>query len=134
LIHLIQGVWFQKREGLGLAFDGTGAVPVWQAAMCRFMFAGGFGPADGNPRVLAGNMTDPAGESELADIRLTGTTLSFVKKYIHRRDLIQYTFRKGKNGTWDGEYSGSACGTGKSRCVLTQIPDEFLAIDTSYPF
>jgi hypothetical protein len=97
--------------------------------MCRFMYAGGFGPSRNDPDILAGNMTDQAGESELSDIRLTEAELSFTKKYRYRDDLIEYTFRKQPDGTWKGIYSGPACGVGQSRCVLAQVADEFLAMD-----
>jgi hypothetical protein len=129
LIHLITGIWFQVRSGLSIAFDRTGAVPVWQTAMCHFMFTGGFGPSHNDRNILTGNMTDPAGESELSDIKLTETELSFTKKYVHREDFIEYTFRKQPDGTWKGTYSGSACGTGQSHCVLAQVGDDFLAMD-----
>jgi hypothetical protein len=73
-------------------------------------------------------MTDPAGESELSDIRMTETELLFTKKYLHREDSIEYTFWKQPDGTWKGVYAGSACGTGKSRCILTQVSDDFLTM------
>jgi hypothetical protein len=123
------GFWFQVRSGLGIAFDRTGAVPVWQSAMCRFMFAGGFGPSQDNPEVLAGNMSDPAGDSGLSDITLTDTEFTFTKRYAHGRDFIEYAFRKQPDGTWKGVYSGSACGTGQSRCVLIRVDEGFFQTD-----
>lgn len=129
MIHLITGVWFQERSGLGIAFDHTGAIPVWQTAMCRFMFVGGFGPTLEDPSVLTGNMTDPAGNSELFGVNLTDTELTFVKQYAGRNYCIEYEFRKQPDGTWRGRYSGSGCGSGQARCVLTEVVDNFFTMD-----
>jgi hypothetical protein len=74
-------------------------------------------------------MTDPAGQSELTDIKLTDAEFLFTKKYAHREDFIEYTFSKQPDGTWQGVYSGSACGVGQSRCIVTQVTDDFLKMD-----
>jgi hypothetical protein len=128
-MYLIIGVWFQKRTGLGIAYDHTGAVPVWQTAICRSMYSGGFGRSPADSRIFTGNMVDPAGPSELSDITLSEKELSFTKRYYHRDDLIKYTFKKQSGGTWKGNYFGHACGTGFSRCVINQVSEDFLLMD-----
>ncbi len=130
MIYLIQGIWFQERGAFGVVFDRTGAVPAWQTAVRRFMFAGGFGPSREDPKVLVGDMTDQAGESSLAGIKLAGSEFSFTKQYEGREHLIRYKFQKQPDGTWSGEwsFSGEAWGKGRARCVLAQVADDFLAI------
>src|SRR6185369_3063133 len=93
-LYLIVGIWWQERSGLGIAFDHTGAIPVWQSALCQSLYAGGFGPSPHNVRVLTGSMTDQAGESALTNITFTKTRLCFLKQYVHREDFIEYSFWK----------------------------------------
>jgi hypothetical protein len=90
------------------------------------MYMGAFAPFPGVPVKLTGTMVDHAGESDIVDIQLTEDTLSFSKLYLGREDCIDYTFKKQLDGTWEGEYVGDAVGRGKSRCVLTPVPDDFL--------
>jgi hypothetical protein len=94
------------------------------------MFAGDFEPYLPVPGYFVGSMTDHAGQAELVAVKLTEDTLSFSKLYLHREDCIDYTFKKQPDGTWEGEYVGDAVGRGKSRCVLTPVPDDFLTRST----
>ena len=128
MIYLIQGFWFQKLSELDIGFDHSGAIPVLRTALCSCMFMGGFGPSsDKDSDDLVGNTTDRAGEAELTHVKLSETELSFLKRYVHREDVIMYNFKKQPDGTWEGHYVGTLeIGMGKSRCVITPVPDDFL--------
>ena len=90
------------------------------------MYAGGFGPSLDNPEKLDGYMIDRAGEAELMDIQMDNEALIFTKRYLHREDLIGYSFKKQPNGTWEGGYLGNKdVGEGASRCIITAAPDDF---------
>ncbi len=131
MIHLIQGVLFQKVSKNRLAFSRVTQEPflMLRCVIVHSMYMGMFGP-DPNPpgkSVLAGRMNDHYGNSILTDIKITDSELSFTKKYDHREDLIYYKFRKQEDGTWKGAYKGKATGHGKSRCILTSVSPSFTA-------
>jgi hypothetical protein len=79
-----------------------------------------------NLKVVIDFLTDAAGKATLAGIELTEDTLSFTKQYDGREDTIHYRFRKQADGTWKGGYSGTATSEGEARCIVTQVPDDFL--------
>lgn len=128
MIYLMQGVWFQELSGLDIGFDHSGAIAVLRTQLCSSMFMGGFGPnSDDDPDELLGSTTDRAGEAELTHIRLSDTSLSFLKRYVHRSDVIMYDYKKQPDGTWEGTYVGAKqVGMGRSRCILTPVSDDFL--------
>jgi hypothetical protein len=123
-LFLIQGVFFQNRSWLDLGMKpGEGVVAMVCNGMCDFIFSGvlEYLP-DG---ALRGVVYDVLGEAELSDIALSESELRFTKKYAQRIYLIQYKFTKQEDGTWIGEYTGSETGSGKSRCVLIKISQDF---------
>jgi hypothetical protein len=128
LIYLIQGVWFQQISKMGIAQGGRfGTVAVLRTVLCSSMYGGGFGPSLDDPEKLDGYMIDRAGEAELTDIQMDDDTLIFTKRYLHRDDLIGYSFKKQPDGTWEGGYLGcKEVGEGTSRCIITEVPDDFL--------
>jgi hypothetical protein len=92
------------------------------------MFMGVFGPNnDEHPDELVGSTTDRLGEAELTKIVLSEISLSFLKRYIHRKDAIMYDFKKQPDGIWEGTYVGTEkVGMGRSRCIITPVPEDFL--------
>jgi len=127
-MYLIQGIFFQEQSGIGLGFDRTGELAAtWQSTTTYRMFSGGFGPDPKNSKVMKGTLTEATGPSDIVNIRLTKNRFRFTKRYPNRKDTILYTFEKQPNGTWNGTYTGHACGTGETNCIVTQVPDAFLA-------
>lgn len=129
MAHLIQGVFFQQNQWLDLAERPRfGTCVVINKGVCRFVYAGviwrdnakALGP-------LVGSITDHFGESELSNVSVTEQGIEFVKRYLKRRDTIRYVFSKKDGNTWAGEWSGDAVGSGISRCVVTEVPDEFFS-------
>jgi hypothetical protein len=121
---LIQGVFFQYRESLGVATKPVeGTVAVVKKCLGQFQFAG---VIERDPwGVLSGGMNDVFGEAELSDITIVEQTLRFKKKYVDRDYVIQYEFTKQPDGTWSGSYASAATGTGQARCVLTHVNRNF---------
>jgi|GEM_PF-1695683 len=124
---LIQGLFFQWQDGVGIAYSHEGAIPVIQQAMVRSHFAGAIweDPESGK---LEGNLTDHYGDSTLFDIEISETELSFVKRYVQRPQsdfhAIHYKFEK--HGTdWVGGYNGEATGDGMARCIITEVTEDF---------
>ncbi|MEK7212494.1 MAG: hypothetical protein AAB686_02365 [Patescibacteria group bacterium] len=126
--HLVIGVFFRKRDSWWL---GAPTTTPWLAAsvatLRNSMFYGVIGPVEGKANALAGNMKDHLGESTLSDVQVSETEFRFTKRYAHHQDTIRYVFRKQKDGTWAGEFSGSNSGCGKVKCVLLAVPDEFFS-------
>jgi len=125
----INGVFFQNLRQLGIAFcsevEGDTQVFITQA-LNRFMYFGTIFPSEQGRENLSGTMIDFIGESELSEVEvIPEESFRFLKKYLHRPDFIEYKFQF-KDGLWIGGYSGEGVGQGYSRCVLTEVPDEFL--------
>ncbi len=112
--YLVQGFFFQQNPFTGREDQG--------------MFAGLFGVLPGREYLgLQGGMGDAYGEANLTDITVGEDHFSFTKKYPHRHDTIRYEFTKSADGFWYGDFNGNATGHGKSRCVLTAVPDDFFS-------
>lgn len=78
---------------------------------------------------MSGFMRDEFGYSDLTDVEVTENTVSFVKKYlIGRDDTIKYTLRKSKRqlNVWIGKYDGIQTGKDKVKCIITEVPLDFL--------
>jgi hypothetical protein len=127
-MFLIQGVFFQNVLGLGITMDpAEGVRSIIRDVPTRFMYAGAIWEHESSG-LLVGRMQDSFGLADLSDILISDTEIRFTKQYEHQRDVVEYTFRKKENGTWEGEYkfNGGAIGSGPSRCIITQVPDGFL--------
>ena len=127
--YLVQGVFFQVRDLLEVAEKpGIGTAVVICGGLCRFLFSG---VIERDPEHLRGgyrgHLNDWFGGSELTGILLTETELCFTKKYMKRKDTIQYVFTKQDDGIWIGKYNGAVTGGGFSRCLLTPVTSEFFA-------
>ncbi len=127
MIRLIQGVFFQNQEWVGLGMrPGDGVVTVMHSGLCQFVYGGVIWQDPKNALgALIGHMQDSFGQALLSDIYASDHTLRFVKQYRDRDDTIQYTFEKKDDLGWIGEYAGKEVGTGISRCVVTEVEDGF---------
>ena len=132
---LIQGFFYQHQEWLGTAFKGDeGLTAVIKEGLIPFMYAGSiWHTGHEEAGELVGAMQDDFGHSELHDIVLTETELSFSKHYEKYKILkeiilvdasIRYNFKKGARNTWVGTYEfppSSQVPRGGTRCVLTEL-------------
>ncbi|MEK9131715.1 MAG: hypothetical protein AAB447_02275 [Patescibacteria group bacterium] len=127
-MFLIQGVFFQNRQYLGLAcVPIEGAVVTINEGLFQTMFAGIiFSDQRQSRNNLRGYMLDTCGESVLKDISVSDREVSFTKHYDRRKDIIKYSFTVKHGNTWIGQYSGDAVGVGLARCMITEVDDDFL--------
>ncbi len=131
MAFLIQGVFFQDRSALGIAYQPiVGATVVVRSGISQFMYAGAMwhDPDRGKAGELTGRMQDYFGCSYLADIVISDDKMNFTKTYEDERRVehpIIYTFFVRDGNTWVGEYSSAEVGLGVTRCILTEVDDEF---------
>ncbi|HOW60245.1 MAG TPA: hypothetical protein P5548_03170 [Candidatus Moranbacteria bacterium] len=120
-LYLIQGLFFSFDCSFSFKNDFSDQMCiVVREGIFPFMFAGMFFPGPkGN---LIGGMSDHYGESTLDKVVLSKDKLSFTKKYEHRDDLIDYSFKR-KGNLWVGKYSGIKTGDGSSNCMITKAPE-----------
>lgn len=78
-------------------------------------------------------MLDKYGKSILRDIRIDNSEFEFTKKYLHRKDIINYKYKK-KNGFWNGHYSGPIVGEGKTICKLVMLEKSWLELENAIIF
>ena len=95
-VHLMQGVFFQRQDHLGLGHNAEGDLRVFvRSGMCRYMYSGVIFPdPDSVVGRLIGEMFDNFGQSILSDIQMSLDELRFVKKYNDRKDIIRYRFHR----------------------------------------
>jgi len=132
----IQGFYYQRQVWFENAYMGDeGLSTIVRDGLIPSMYAGSIFHRDHNEQnELVGAMQDENGPSELRDIVLTETELSFSKYYQKREflppldprdDFIRYVFKKGEGNTWIGEFSFPNHPDGAlrriSRCVLTPV-------------
>ncbi len=125
-MKLIQGVFFQSGQGLGLGFDDRGEIGVYvHEGLMQAMFAGFL--VEDPSRGWSGVMQDHFGTSSLASVDDFGSPPGFCfdKKYEGREDLIHYRLTVKVGNEWFGTYEGPRCGKGVCRLVITDVPDDF---------
>lgn len=125
---LIQGIFFQNKQSLEIAYigGGVGSTVVVNEELCETIFAGVIWQDRQNVLGgLAGNMMDLSGVSRLALVRVSDTEVRFKKLYYGRDDEILFVFSRREGDVWLGEYSGAAVGNGIARCILTEVSDDF---------
>lgn len=124
---LIQGIFFQNQQWLGLGVRQIeGVIAVVHSGLCQFIYAGVMWQDPEHVMGgLTGHMQDACGNSALSDIYVSEFEVRFTKKYERRKDVIRYTFKVRDGQTWVGEYEGEACGKGISRCLITEVGEEF---------
>jgi len=123
-LYLIQGIIFQNGNLLGTSYKpGIGIAVTIQKSMLFGIFNGIVGPSvlEG---VYGGHMNDKWGESGITDFQIIDDELSFSKHY-KDRPPINYFFNKKENNTWIGSYQGKDCGTGYSKCIITEVDESF---------
>lgn len=129
-MYLIQGVFFQNYTSLDISFETGESAAVIRTMLSFFVFNGIIGkPVDDPDSSLKGEIKDRFGEAALSEIKIDESTISFVKKYRQRTDSVEYFFRRADhdNLLYEGEYNGPPeVGSGFARCVLVEVPDEFL--------
>ena len=125
--YLIQGFFFQQRQGLGVAMrPGEGAVAVVRRALYRDMFAGMFyRDPESVMEGLSGEMTDRFGRSQIHHAQITDSLFSFTKHYASGGHAIYYRFSR-EGAIWVGNFSGEAAGRGQATCVTTLVSEELL--------
>ncbi len=123
VLYLVHGIFFQLQPTLGLgAREGDLVVVVNHDTM--YSLFSGIIFTDPESRMLTGQLRDEYGESKLYDIEITDEEFAFTKKYLDRRDLIRYRFRR-EGGQWVGGYEGTEVLTGTARCHLIEERPEF---------
>jgi hypothetical protein len=126
-MYFIQGVFYQNSEGLDVACKpGEGMVAVIRKALYQYTYAGFIWKEKENLMgELVGDMQDYYGLSNLSTIHVSDRQISFIKKYHDRKDWISYVFTKKDGNTWVGQYDGSETGKGVTRCILTEVNEDF---------
>ncbi len=125
-IYLIQGVFFQSKQFLGIGFDELIGERVFSTdGIFHTVFMGVI-----NFDENFGQMNDVYGNSSLRVLNISGSGFSFQKEYDDRRrkDIITYTFvfdEAGKDykGIWSLRLEDFSDG-GVTRCVLTEIDEK----------
>ncbi len=130
---LIQGMFFQERQFLGISNEGGDARAVVSSGVARCMYSGIIFPRPdpGRPEAV-GCMMDHYGDSEILDFVMRKDEMVFMKKYIKRGDLIEYNFKL-VGPLWVGGYEGDAVGKGFSNCIITEVEDGFFLAPNFQP-
>lgn len=127
MIRFIQGFYYQDIGLLDVVFlseaDSDPGVVI-KNGIFKSMFAGVIFPSSNDNPELIGEMHDYLGYSRLTKVRITPKEVRFTKKYDHRPDTINYSFRfDPEKKLWIGKYSGEATGEGGAMCVINEVPD-----------
>jgi hypothetical protein len=129
-IFLIQGLFFTKDSMLAIRVDPEiGERVAIQTAITHTMYAGVLKFPEGINYAGVGALQDHYGVSDLSVVRMTKDSLTFVKKYSHRRDTIFYNLNpiSAESNIWIGNYSGDDVGYGAVRCIITEISEDFFS-------
>lgn len=127
MIHLIQGFFLRISERLDISFRGkNGELTTGvKKELSRCMYSGIIYPDPNNKSQLVGRMFDQDGkESVLFNITKTPKTITFIKQYYKGGYGINYRFRR-KDNVWVGSYEGENIKKKKTKCVITEVPDDF---------
>lgn len=128
--YLLQGFFYQGTSELGIGFKpGDGEVATVRHTLLPFMYSGAIWHLGHEPlNELVGALTDDMGPSDLYDIQISDTVLSFSKFYRKYQGdpakFVRYEFGRSAENTWFGTYSFPTTPDvpgGTSRCILTPI-------------
>jgi len=129
-MFLIQGVFFPRFEGFS-TYKGQEKSELVHEVLRNVAFQGALFP--GPDEKLVGEMKDPLGPSVVYDVSLDENELRFTKMYndptrasATRDCKVEYVLRRQPDGTWVGEYLTTNRYSGVARCVLVEVPDDFL--------
>lgn len=129
MAYWIQGLFFQPVLEIKLDMDMrvVSRSPLILEHEGQFMFHGSIwlDPESNNGR-LTGVIEDGFGIAALSHIRISDKHFAFTKQYEGRSDQIRYVFGKKDGPTWVGTWSGPWVGDGIARCLVTELPDDFL--------
>jgi len=128
---LIQGFFYQNQEWFDNVYvPGEGLTAVVKEGLIPFMFSGAIWHL-GHDEIndLVGALRDDFGPSELRDIAVSDSEISFSKYYEKYKILgpdkfVRYTLKKGEQNTWVGTYSfptDPKMEGGAARCILTEL-------------
>lgn len=125
MVYLIQGLFFQNYQSLGIAFGPDGSRTVLRTGLHRFGFRGViYFESINNPTRLVGEMNDYFGHSRLYEVVLTDKELSFDKWYEDDSSVIRYNFHR-ECSIWVGSYQGGSVDPGGAKCITTEVPENF---------
>ncbi len=124
--YLIQGIYFQSgyRGGcLGFRLEPKNLATI-DFEMINAMYNGIVESCDSNSKLFYGEMKDIWGNAKISDFEISESELKFIKTYEKRPPII-HLFTKKENGVWLGTFEGDDCGKGKTKCIATEIDNEF---------
>lgn len=125
MIYFINGMFWQQGTVPFIGYEsGVGSILKLGHRQLEAVFSGIIGDHV-NENTTDGFLTDIFGRSEVTDLTISETHLSFSKRYIEREHAIAYTFTKTSDGTWIGNWKSNIVGKGEARCITTPIPDDF---------
>lgn len=126
----IQGFFFQDALKFEVVTVNKKQVALFQKS-AQFMYRGSIWQnPDANGSLLMGVMEDSFGISLLSNIEHDEAHFAFTKRYEDREDDIRYLFEAREGLTWIGRWSGRVVGEGVSRCLVTELPDEFYSVES----
>jgi hypothetical protein len=118
-VYVLQGIFYQGVPSFKLQPDNI----VIGKVMFFCMFHGIIVMENSE---FEGEMQDHYGKSSLSNVVISGSKISFTKKYHNRYDLIYYNFEKDENDHWTGTYNGESTGKGMARLLVFEPIDEKL--------
>lgn len=132
-MFLIQGIFFQPTQSLGLGYDPSGVVAIVREHILPFMYGGFIYESRENPLdSLTGGIQDKWGRSRLSKIRIFEHRFTFTKEYVdcNGNQIFDYAFVKNISGIWVGNYTSreEPAFKGLSKCILTEVSDDFFSI------
>jgi hypothetical protein len=125
---MLSGIFFQHQKWLEIGMGPEGSAVFIEEGLCQFAYAG-FIYSDRHNLLgaCAGGMIDRFGPSVLSEILLLPEDISFNKQYSHSNNPpIKYSLKK-QGEFWTGTYSSPKVGTGNTRCLINEIPKDFLS-------
>jgi len=124
--YLIQGINFQNGYRCGsLGFKSNpNNLPRIDFQMINAMYNGIVESCDSTSKLFNGEMRDIWGNATISNFEISENELKFTKTYEKRPPIINL-FTEKENGVWFGMFEGNDCGTGKTKCIVTEIDNTF---------
>ncbi|HEY5589168.1 MAG TPA: hypothetical protein VIK86_09470 [Candidatus Paceibacterota bacterium] len=122
--YLIQGINFQpghRNLFLGFRSDPSAKIGL---EMINAMYNGIVESCDSTSELFKGELRDLWGNAKITNFEISENELKFTKTYEKRPPIINI-FTKKENGVWSGTFEGNDCGTGKTKCTVTEIDNTF---------
>ncbi len=124
--YSLQGIIFQEGNQFETGFKPSiGIAVIIQKVMNYSMLHGIVSTNDdSNLHILSGVMADQWGQSIIHNFIMNENGISFTKVYDQRLP-INYWFREKKGDIWYGAYTGTDCGKGTAKLIVTPIDESF---------